>query len=81
MKEQWFKGKKDAPEGTIPGIGKSGPGALVRGRSADHIKALKDTGYYEPTEAPKPLKPPVEEPAQQTLAPDPAPEAREKEGK
>lgn len=85
-KDQWFEGKKDAPEGTIPGVGKVGPGVKVRARDEKHADAIKATGYYEPSTAPKPAKAEATteeaEIPEQTLAPTPtAPEKRGKDGK
>ncbi|MVN88638.1 hypothetical protein GO986_18030 [Deinococcus sp. HMF7620] len=83
-KEQWFEGKADAPEGVIPGVGKVGPGVKVLARSLEHAEALKATGYYKASTAPKLDTPESEDDAKagQTLAPDaPAPEKRAKDGK
>lgn len=82
MKETWFEGKADAPEGTIPGIGKVGPGVKLRARSPEHADAIKATGYYTGTAAPKAEKTAEDSTPEQTLAPTPAaPEKREKDGK
>lgn len=76
MKEQFFKGVKGAPVGVLPGVGKSGPGVIVQAESPEHLKAIKDSGYYEPTEAPKPKPAPkVTEDPTPTLAPAAALEA------
>ncbi|MBZ9712179.1 hypothetical protein [Deinococcus multiflagellatus] len=84
MSDKWFEGKKDAPEGTIAGVGKVGPGVKVRARDEAHEKAIKATGYYVTSTAPKVESAPAEAEGQtdQTLAPTPAaPEKRAKDGK
>lgn len=69
MKEQFFKGLKGAPVGVIPGIGKSGPGVIVEAEGPEHARAIKATGFYEPTDPPKQAAPQESEAPTPTLAP------------
>ncbi len=50
---KWFEGVKDAPEGTIPDVGHSGPGVKVLARDEAHAERIKATGFYKPSTAPK----------------------------
>ncbi|MFB9991224.1 hypothetical protein ACFFLM_04405 [Deinococcus oregonensis] len=51
--QKWFEGIKDAPEGTIPDVGHSGPGVKVLARDEAHAERIKATGFYKPSTAPK----------------------------
>lgn len=81
MKEQFFKGLKGAPLGVIPGIGRSGPDVVIEAQSPEHARAIKATGFYEPTEAPKEAEPEESEVPTPTLAPAAALEADAAEAK
>jgi hypothetical protein len=70
MTGKWFEGVKDAPEGTIPDVGHSGPGVKVQGRDDAHIERIKATGFYKASSAPK-----EDDGAEQAATPTPTPDA------
>lgn len=80
---KWFEGKADAPEGTIPEVGHSGPGVRVQARDDAHAERIKATGYYKPSSAPVEAEPVADAdaaPALPTSPTDPAPDATKKAG-
>ena len=81
MKEQFFKGIRGAPVGVLPGVGRSGPGVVIEAESPEHVRAIKASGYYEPTDPPKQATGKPAEAPTPTLAPAEAVKADEAEAK